>query len=146
MADWKSLTDGEWVNIVNSDAVKDEGSYVHGAVCAAFKLIEAKLREKNEPKTALDYFIEDVEAAEGGWQPMETAPKDGTVVLIFVPRSQGVFCAYWYEANNDSFGDEDFPWVILDPQGDRELNAWAAEHVTRWAPLPAPPAMKGEQP
>lgn len=48
MADWKSLTDGEWVNIVNSDAVKAEGSYVHGAVCAAFKLIEARLREKNE--------------------------------------------------------------------------------------------------
>lgn len=120
MADWKSLTDGEWVNIVNSDAVKSEGSYVHGAVCVAFKLIEAKLREKNEvlasfpvavpeegddfadtamglvdvyaesirafdpqehqlreranidhylrrgiaPKTSLDHFIDDVEAAE----------------------------------------------------------------------------------
>lgn len=64
MADWKSLTDREWVNIVNSDAVKSEGDDVHGAVCAAFKLIEAKLREKNEPKTALDHFIDDVEAAE----------------------------------------------------------------------------------
>jgi hypothetical protein len=47
-AAWRSLSDREWVNIVNSDAVKNEGSDVHGAVCEAFKLIEAKLREKNE--------------------------------------------------------------------------------------------------
>lgn len=39
---WKSLTDREWVNIVNSDEVKNEGGDVHGAVCEAFKLIEAK--------------------------------------------------------------------------------------------------------
>lgn len=44
---WVSLTDSEWVNIVNSDAVMEEGEYVQGAVCVAFKLIEAKLREKN---------------------------------------------------------------------------------------------------
>lgn len=45
---WQSLTDGEWVNIVNSDEVKNEGSDVHGAVCVAFKMIEKRLREKNE--------------------------------------------------------------------------------------------------
>lgn len=49
---WKSLTDREWVNIVNSDEVKNEGGDVHGAVCEAFKLIEAKLREKNCAPTA----------------------------------------------------------------------------------------------
>jgi hypothetical protein len=54
---WRSLSDREWVNIVNSDAVKNEGSDVHGAVCEAFKLIEAKLREKNEATPASSHEV-----------------------------------------------------------------------------------------
>lgn len=62
MTAWKSLTDRDWVNVVNSDAVKAEGDDVHGAVCAAFKLIEAKLREKNEEPLANDVTIEHARA------------------------------------------------------------------------------------
>lgn len=49
---WDRLMDSDWVNIVNAQSVKDEGSYTHGAVCEAVKLCEARLRELNEPQIA----------------------------------------------------------------------------------------------
>jgi hypothetical protein len=45
---WRSICDSEWVNIVNAPIVQEQGSDSHAAVCEAFKLIEAKLRELNE--------------------------------------------------------------------------------------------------
>jgi len=60
-----------------------------------------------------------------GWQPIETAPKDGTLALIVQQRSAspffGYFVAYW---NGDEwkFHTEGF---VRDP--------------THWMPLPSPP-------
>ena len=44
---WRSLTDSEWVNVVNAPKVLD-ATDKDEAVAEAFKLIEAKLRELNE--------------------------------------------------------------------------------------------------
>ena len=74
------------------------------------------------------------------WQPIETAPKDGTVILIHVEKwRDSVWAAYWYGANTQSFGDRDYPWVVLDPSEHEQLNAWTADRVTHWMPLPPPP-------
>ena len=47
---WRSLSDSEWVNIVNHPKVLGDGfgQEAAEAVAEAFKLIEAKIRELNE--------------------------------------------------------------------------------------------------
>ena len=60
------------------------------------------------------------------WQPIETAPRDGTVVLVYAPGRDGLSamqstCAYHPDAG----------WCI------DELR-----QPSHWMPLPAPPADK----
>lgn len=57
------------------------------------------------------------------WQPIETAPRDGTEILIGNPRE--VFIGYWDTSSQQWLHDEYGP---VDP-----------EDATRWQPLPDPP-------
>ena len=69
------------------------------------------------------------------WQPIESAPKDGTQILVWVvgiePRPR---IAYWSDRarHGGSVG-----WFGLQSQHFIGLN------VTYWMPLPAPPTEKG---
>ena len=68
---------------------------------------------------------------DGGWMPIETAPKDGSWFLVNDTRSRSahpVRVATWYPEN-------DFPKIKTPPFGD-------AKHSTHWMPLPAPPARR----
>lgn len=59
------------------------------------------------------------------WQPIETAPKDGIVVLVYDPNSwfKDPINVDWYSLNPDTFG-------------------WCGT-PTHWMPLPAPPQAAG---
>ena len=61
------------------------------------------------------------------WQPIETAPKDGTAVLV----SEGRFCSCveW---------NEEFDWWAVD---DNKLGPFRLRGAapTHWQPLPNPP-------
>ena len=66
------------------------------------------------------------------WQPIETAPKDGTKVWLFIPSDEpqqvvGLF---------DTWGDHSW-WAYAD----RVLQDITGEAgtPTHWMPLPAPP-------
>jgi hypothetical protein len=63
-----------------------------------------------------------------GWQPIETAPKDG---LIDIWLSEG---KRWCDCYYDSITDE---WRTSRPSG--RLVWIKAQYVTHWMPLPAPP-------
>ena len=67
------------------------------------------------------------------WQPIETAPKDGTLVLLWpgsrtVNRLLTVCSAYWHQ-----------------PANPKVSGMWVGQFVTRgsyithWMPLPEPP-------
>ena len=68
-----------------------------------------------------------------GWQPMETAPKDGTLVLCW-----------------DEFKECDFMWygIIQQWNEPKDILGWMYVatntecHPTHWMPLPKPPAAK----
>ena len=71
------------------------------------------------------------------WQPIETAPRDGTEILLKVPllweEPQGrigsgdYVSAYWYDESSEYWRDRLGQWVLLD-------------RPTHWLPLPKPPA------
>lgn len=69
-----------------------------------------------------------IEAADG-WQPIETAPKNGTALLV--GHEQAVFDAWW----NGS------AWVDGTTNFFDDENEFSPTH---WRPLPAPPAKEGE--
>ena len=78
------------------------------------------------------------------WQPIETAPRDGTVILFY---GEGCVCAGWF--GNDF---RPFPWAFVDDTReslvgccDKEMtgrvhvNGYPLDTPTHWMPLPEPP-------
>ena len=67
-----------------------------------------------------------------GWQPIETAPKDGNCILLYVPRAQKHKLV---SGQYHSYGKYD----------GRELGGWTdrwnkpINNPTHWTPLPKPP-------
>lgn len=69
-----------------------------------------------------------------GWQPIETAPKDGTVVLLrWSEWPRMAMTGYWLEG-----------WAVEDKEhGHYVLRCVEPIH---WMPLPAPPATSEQKP
>ncbi len=82
------------------------------------------------------------------WQPIETAPKDGTKILGFDPQGvRGPVCAviYWYSHQSQSFeeaGDGLFRKVLHEPVEWWEGASYSPFRATHWMPLPKPPEAK----
>ena len=67
------------------------------------------------------------------WQPIETAPKDGTEILVFCPY-EGVGSVFWRKSKNNHRGG----WQVCSfDVADFETNAEPCP--THWLPLPAAP-------
>ena len=66
------------------------------------------------------------------WQPIETAPRDGTEFLAFKPSSFGpiIVVCEWLDEDHPDY-DGETPHVTWDFSG-----FWDATH---WMPLPQPP-------
>ena len=73
-----------------------------------------------------------VDEATVGWQPIETAPKDGTYVL-FAGRNfdGGMAVVHW---------DDGLDWWTLDDGKNFEIALRDESKLTHWRPLPEPPA------
>jgi hypothetical protein len=78
------------------------------------------------------------------WQPIETAPKDGTdIIVMYVHiRTQIVHAAFWinYEEGLDSPDDEGWWTYVWTEVGRSKMDGICSP--THWMPLPEPP--KGE--
>ncbi len=64
------------------------------------------------------------------WQPIETAPRDGTVILVW--DNDTVMTANWYEP----------PKPHESPRWEHNWNGEVLEDcfpITHWMPLPEPP-------
>lgn len=73
------------------------------------------------------------------WQPIETAPRDGTPVLLF--GQEGMDIAH-YDYDRARCGLN--PWRRFETA--EYDNDWAdIEGVTHWMHLPAPPASDGDE-
>ena len=77
------------------------------------------------------------------WQPIETAPKDGTPILVFFNKpSLQVQQVFWGRAAWDDrpATPEDGIWCVDDNKhGPYALRGYSDGDDTHWMPLPAPP-------
>jgi hypothetical protein len=80
-----------------------------------------------------------MEAVEG-WRPIETAPKDGEVILLQLGKSWTA-PGFWTGEGGGKVidpADDDYPWLVMD-KGSGGLNAVEDGVPTHWMPIPAPP-------
>lgn len=73
------------------------------------------------------------------WQPIETAPKDGSLILLYRPDAYdwGKVTPGKWEAQQYSKKPQPYWDIWLKIGSTRESRAWVPTH---WMPLPEPPA------
>ena len=76
-----------------------------------------------------------------GWQPIETAPKDGTIVIVWPPTFTGAMSCARYDAQKHHLRPRPF-WYRLDSYGGTFLCRERAP--THWRPVLTGP--NGEKP
>lgn len=94
----------------------ESDSYWHRAADAVLKIPEIE--------AGLGLYLASIEMQ---WQPIETALKDGTPVIVFCPDNhpeEQVMCGQWYSYAGGFWG------IHIDDQ---------RIEPTHWMPLPAPP-------
>ena len=69
------------------------------------------------------------------WQPIETAPRDGQLVVLFVPHAEPSVSV----GSCDPDESDAKQWMFI------EFDLMASYYTpTHWMPLPTPPAPKGD--
>ena len=77
------------------------------------------------------------EAKAGGWQPIETAPKDGTEMLLLFGNAEYIFGKTHGRVRAAC-------WTGSGASANWSLPYFKDNPPTAWQPLPAPPAQRGE--
>lgn len=75
-----------------------------------------------------------------GWQPIETAPRDGTV--IWLSQDNRVSVGFWNKL------EDQYPWTFFDPSeeyGETHTNGYQANRFgpTHWMPFEKPRPANG---
>ncbi len=74
-----------------------------------------------------------------GWQPIETAPGDGRMAIVYRPLARN--SSDEPIAVKRLVGRNNYCWPCTVPEGAAPTNPTdGACHATHWMPLPAPPA------
>lgn len=68
------------------------------------------------------------------WQPMETAPRNATVIILRRKHDGEALAAYWSQHSMAVGGSREHPWVTLDPTNG--VNGYMEAGVDGWLPLP----------
>ncbi len=90
-------------------------------------------------KVEIHHALRSALVEQAGWRPMDSAPKDGSLIVLAVPIavcSPYVVAGYWQEAYDRGGQEPDCPesWVAIMP--------YHAVEPFAWMPLPAPPVQK----
>ena len=73
------------------------------------------------------------------WQPIETAPKDGTLLLLIVSGYEPAVGRFYQSREVWDYHDPEY--LAVRERAEISFGPWRPTH---WMPLPAPPILKGE--
>lgn len=78
------------------------------------------------------------------WQPIETAPKDGSVFLAWAPGYKWPETVRWFDYDKGDAADTGQPgyWTFADPLLQEVTDDAGADQWTHWMPIPALPAQE----
>lgn len=105
---------------------------------------QGRYRDLNEPKQ--NDYIEMSRAALTaaladcvvGWLPIETAPRDGTFIILYCPEDGSRWWASW-QGGWSWFGSDEYG-LRREGHSLGNPNVVTGWFVSHWQPLPAPPA------
>jgi hypothetical protein len=80
-----------------------------------------------------------VSTVDDTWQPIETAPKDGTEILIYDTQAKEIWKVFWGWSNNKDFTTQEYyrTWELSHPRSKQTEEYWGTP--THWMPLPNNP-------
>ena len=73
------------------------------------------------------------------WQPIETAPKDGTSILVTIFHDDGSYWGQdivWWDDWTKFWASGGYDWM--------KVKYDDTENITHWMPLPPPPKKENE--
>jgi hypothetical protein len=73
-------------------------------------------------------------AARGEWKSIDSAPKDGTRVLLWCPEDKSLWFAHW--ARDEWFGVDELGLTRIGHDPGTAVTGW---FPTLWQPMPLPP-------
>ena len=129
-------------HVENPDAVTDIYNRAYEAVMNSMTVMDTmrdQLSKANAHAEAAEARVAELEA-EREWRPMETAPKDGTFILI-VCREGYVNKVSWEEDVVFCPGITKWPyrWCVYGSFQDEQGGYETVDHPVGWRPLPPPP-------
>lgn len=83
-----------------------------------------------------------------GWKPIETAPKDGTTILLWSEYMSEPCTGAWGTQSHGRLGwnaKHDGMWVV---ESEHDLSGTTYKEIavaTHWCPLPAPPSVNADK-
>lgn len=84
------------------------------------------------------------------WRSIESAPLDGTIILITRGEDRRVYAAYYGLAagvySEEGLADASYPWILFDSQFGLDAGTiHGSFKPTYWMPLPNPKTAEGNQ-
>ncbi len=81
------------------------------------------------------------QSPESSWQPIETAPKDGTPILVFKPAGEygELLELVAWETLTHCLDDPESGWLCPYSEQDERGGGVFVDNPTHWMPLPTPP-------
>lgn len=101
----------------------------------------------DEARVIID-TVRSYDAERGGWQPIDTAPKDGSYIHVYDAASArdfgdpkaGICAAVWVDADEEEIAEGVEPQWQVQPYVEG-LDCTYDFELTHWMPLPAAPAL-----
>ena len=125
---------------------KYKADAIHCETCAAWASAEYNQKRAETAEAEIEKLMADAAPEQKGkkmskWQPIETAPKDGTRILLYRGRDVvcGKFCDDRFAQRPKGYWEHDQERIW----GTRDARANAPSH---WMPLPEPPDATEQKP
>jgi hypothetical protein len=84
-------------------------------------------------------------ASGAAWRPIETAPRDGTAILLYNAKRGGSWIGRWHPVAVSGYRFEN-PWGSLMLNHEYLPNRNGNARPSHWMPLPQPPSARAQEP
>lgn len=156
----KTVEEGAFARKVYSAVLARDASALNAALTETYGAIRTHITQEDmawadDVLKSRQYPLQSTQPVEGGWRPIETAPKDGTPIQARIPGHGSDNIIAWVHGFLDDNELDCSGWAFVEdqePPADwtdgvcwaRNEDGQPSTSPTHWQPLPPPPAQEEE--